>query len=47
MVVVHNLRSTWTRPLGELRDTPLGGRCGEMMELEGSEPTFNTPPHLS
>jgi len=29
----------------EQRDTPLGGRCGETMELEGREPTINTPPH--
>jgi len=42
MVVEHNWRSTWTRPL---RDAPLGDRCGETMELEGSEPTINTPPH--
>jgi len=26
---------------------PLGGRCGETMELEGREPTIATPPCLS
>jgi hypothetical protein len=47
MVVEHDQRSIWTRPLQELSDAPLGGRCGEMMELEGREPTIDTPPHLS
>jgi hypothetical protein len=23
------------------------GHCGEMMELEGREPTIKTPPHIS
>jgi len=36
-----------TRPLRELRDAPLGGHCGETMELEGREPTINALPHLS
>jgi hypothetical protein len=40
LVVQHNQRSTWTHPLRELRD-------GETMEIEGREPTINTPPHLS
>jgi len=47
MVVEHNRRSTWTRSLRQLRDAPLGGCCGETMELDGREPTINTPPHLS
>jgi len=47
IVVEHNQRSTWTRPLRELRDTPLGGHCSETMQLEGREPTINTLPHLS
>jgi len=47
MVVKHNQRSTWTRPLRELRDATLGGRCGETMELEGRDSTSNTLPHLS
>jgi len=34
-----------TRPLRELRDAPLGGRCGETMELERREPTINILPH--
>jgi len=46
MVVEHNLRSTWTRPVGELCDALLGGHCGETMELEGREPTINTPPQV-
>jgi len=46
MVVEHNWRSTWTRPLREHRDSPLGGRCGETMELDGREPTIHTPLHL-
>jgi len=29
------------------RDAPFGGHSGETMELEGREPTINTPPHLS
>jgi len=29
------------------RDAPLGGHCGETMELEGREPTINTLLHLS
>jgi hypothetical protein len=45
MVVESNRRSTWTRLLRELRDALLGGRCGETMELEGREPTTDTPPH--
>ena len=28
-------------------DAPLGGHCGETKELEGREPSINTPPHLS
>jgi hypothetical protein len=28
--------------LRELRDAPLGGHCGEMMQLEGREPIINT-----
>jgi len=47
MVVEHDRRSTWTHPLRELRDAPLGGLYGETMELEGREATINTPPHLS
>jgi len=47
MVVKHNERSTRTLTLRELRDAPLGGRCGETMELDGREPTINAPPHLS
>ena len=31
----------------ELRDAPLGGRCGKTMELKGREPTINTLLHLS
>jgi hypothetical protein len=27
-------------------DEPFGGHCGEMMELEGREPTINTLLHL-
>jgi len=46
IVVEHNQRSTWTHPLREHTDTPLGGRCSEMMELEGRAPTINTPQHL-
>jgi len=47
MVLEHNSRSTWTHPLRELRDAPLGGHFGETMELEGREPTINTLPDLS
>ena len=47
MVVEHIWRSTWTRPVRELRDAPLRGCWGETMELEGREPTMNTPLHLS
>jgi len=47
MVLEYNWRSAWTRPLRELRDAPLGGRCGETMQLEGREPTINTLPNLS
>jgi len=47
MVIEHNWRSTWMRPLRELTDAPLGGRCGETMELEGREPTMYTLPHLT
>jgi len=39
--------STWSHPLRELRDPPLAGRCGKMMELVDREPTMNTPMHLS
>jgi len=46
-LVKHNQSSTWTRPLRELGDEPLGGRGGEAMELEGREPTINTTPHHS
>jgi len=42
MVVEHNWRSNWTDSFTELGDVPLGGRCGETMELEGREPTINT-----
>jgi len=45
MVVEHNQRSTWIRPLRKLRDATLGGHCGETMELEGRQPAINTPPH--
>ena len=45
MVLEHDWRSTWPHPVRELRDAPHGGRCGETMELEGREPTINTPPH--
>jgi hypothetical protein len=47
MVLEHNQRSTWTLPLRELRVAPLGGHCGETMELEGREPIINTLLHLS
>jgi len=47
MVVEHNRRSTWTGPLRELRDAPLGGHCGETMEQEGGEPTIYNLPYLS
>ena len=37
MVVKHDRRSTWRHPLRELREAPLGGRCGGMTEQEGRE----------
>jgi len=43
MVDEHNWRSTWAQPVRELRSAPLGGHCGETMELEGRELTINTP----
>jgi hypothetical protein len=47
-MVVEDFRTrTWTHPLREHRDVLLGGCCGEMMELEGREPTINTLLHLS
>ena len=46
MVVEHNRRSAWTRPFREHRDAPLGGDCGETMQLEAREPIY-TLPHLS
>jgi len=36
MVVEHNRRITWTCPLRQRRDTPLGGSCGNV---------FRDPPH--
>jgi len=47
MVVEHIWRSTWTRPLTELRNTPLGGYCGETTGRERREPTINNPAHFS
>jgi len=47
MVVEDTQRSTWTRPFRDLRDAPLGGRCGETMELDGREPTINAALQLS
>jgi len=47
MVVKHNRRSTWRNKLRKPRDTPLGGRCGEITEIEGREPTIRIWPHLS
>jgi len=47
MVVEHNRRSIWRRPLRAPRDAPVGGRCGDMMELDGSKPTIDIRPHLS
>jgi len=47
MVVEHHRRSTCTRPLRELGYAPHGDHCQETMELEGREPTINTPPHHS
>ena len=44
-IVKHN-RSTWRRPLTELRDAPLGGCCAETMYLKGREPTIHAQPHL-
>jgi len=46
MVVEHNWRSTWRRPLRAPTDAPLGVRCGDTMELDGSEPTIDIRPHL-
>jgi hypothetical protein len=46
MVIGHNWTSTSTQPVRSCRDAPLGGSCGEIIELGGSEPTINTPPHL-
>jgi len=43
MVLAHNWRSTWIRPMRELRDALLGGHYCKTMERE---PTINTPPHL-
>jgi len=45
MVVKHNRRTTCRCPLGELRDATLLGRSGQTMNLEGREPTINTPQH--
>ena len=47
MVVKHIHKSTWSRPMRELRDVPPGGCCGETMDLEGREPISKTLPHLS
>jgi hypothetical protein len=33
--------------VSEHRDAPFGGRCSETIELAGSKPTINNPPHLS
>ena len=41
LVVEHNQRSTWRRPLREPRDAPLGGHCGETTGLEGTPSTFH------
>jgi len=43
MVVKHNWRSTWRRPIGEPRDAPVGGRCGKTTELEGKHQHSATP----
>jgi hypothetical protein len=34
-------------PLSERRNAPCGGGCSEMIELEDSEQTIISPPHLS
>jgi len=47
LVVDHKWGRTWRPPLGELRDAPRGGHCGETTEQEDSKPTFNITPHLS
>jgi len=47
MVVEHHRRSTWGCPSRVLWDSPLGGHCGEMTELEWGEPPSNVPPPLS
>jgi len=47
MLVEHNQRSTWRCPLRAPRDAPLGGSCGDTIELEGSEPTVDIAPHAS
>jgi hypothetical protein len=46
MVVDHDYLSTWICPLSEHRDPPLGDRCSETMQREGSKPTIHTLPHL-
>ena len=45
--VEHNQRSTSIRPVRDPRDSPLGGRCGDTTELDGSEGTIDIPPQLS
>jgi len=45
MVVEHNWWSSWTHPVGEYKDAPLGGLFGETMVLEDREPTINSPPY--
>ena len=40
--VEHNWMSTWSHPFRALGGAPLGGCCGETIELEGREPTINT-----
>ena len=47
LVVEHNWRSNWRRPLREPRDAPLESGCGETTELEGRGPSINISPHLS
>jgi len=47
MVVEHIWRSTWRGPLRAPKDAPLGGCCGDTVELDGSESTIDIPPHLS
>jgi hypothetical protein len=44
MILDRNWRNTWTHPLGELRDAPIGDHLGEMKELEGRVRTINTVP---